>query len=82
MFDKIELILVPFINIDGFKHISESYGTNLWDVNKLQRKNLNKEKECITDNENPNWESGVDLNRNYDYKFGFDEEGSVNNPCD
>lgn len=27
-------------------------------------------------------DTGVDLNRNYDFKFGFDEEGSVNDPCD
>jgi hypothetical protein len=24
---------------------------------------------------------GVDLNRNYEYKFGFDNEGSSDNPC-
>lgn len=31
---------------------------------------------------NQNGEAGVDLNRNYGYKFGFDNEGSVNDPCD
>lgn len=25
---------------------------------------------------------GVDLNRNYGYKFGYDNIGSANNPCD
>jgi len=25
---------------------------------------------------------GVDLNRNYGYKFGFDEIGSSSDPCD
>jgi hypothetical protein len=26
--------------------------------------------------------SGVDLNRNYDFKFAFDDDGSSNDPCD
>ena len=29
-----------------------------------------------------NGESGVDLNRNYSFKFAYDEEGSVSDPCD
>lgn len=29
-----------------------------------------------------NGEIGVDLNRNYDYKWGFDDEGSSTDPCD
>ena len=29
-----------------------------------------------------NYESGVDLNRNYGFKFGFDSKGSSDDPCD
>ena len=40
------------------------------------RKNRNSTSMCS----NPD-EYGVDLNRNYDYKFGFDDEGSKPQPC-
>lgn len=43
---------------------------------------MNYEVPCNKERNNSLYESGVDLNRNYDFKFGFDEEGSVSDPCD
>lgn len=41
------------------------------------RKNLNYTIKCNRYNEYP----GVDLNRNYDFKFGTDNIGSSDDPC-
>ena len=39
------------------------------------RKNRNIASECDIFN------GGVDINRNYSFKFGMDESGSSSNPC-
>ena len=44
----------------------------------MKRKNFNAQNPCDSDD----IQTGVDINRNYDYKFGYDEEGSVRDPCD
>ena len=61
--------------MDTFHLISSSYGTDEWDEIKLLRKNRRISPECdfLT--------GGVDLNRNYGYKFGYDDIGSQSNPC-
>lgn len=71
---------IPALNIDGFYEIDWIYTSS----KKLEmiRKNMNdqnnKNKSCNGVYES----SGVDLNRNYGYKFGFDEIGSSGDACD
>lgn len=59
------LIIIPIVNVDSHRLISESYGTENWEEYKWKRKNMNP-KYCkgnlVT--------SGVDLNRNYGYHYG------------
>ena len=43
----------------------------------MMRKNQNHQKKC-----SDKYSEGVDLNRNFGYKFGLDNEGSSNDPCD
>ena len=43
---------------------------------KMIRKNRNVDKSCSSVS------GGVDLNRNYGYKWGLDNEGSSDDPCD
>lgn len=43
---------------------------------------MNEELPCKMERRDSRFESGVDLNRNYDFKFACDEEGSVADPCD
>ncbi|WP_380166881.1 M14 family zinc carboxypeptidase [Jannaschia sp. R86511] len=65
-----ELWFVPVANPDGYDFTFEP-GQRLW------RKNLrdNNGDGVITPGD------GVDLNRNYDYKWGYDNEGSSPNPA-
>jgi len=44
------------------------------------RKNYRKNKQGILCDEID--EVGVDLNRNYDFAYAYDDEGSSSNPCD
>jgi hypothetical protein len=65
LLDRTELWFVPVANPDGYDH-TFTEGNRLW------RKNLR-------DNDGDGQITlvdGVDLNRNYDYKWGYDNEGS------
>ncbi|WP_196444661.1 M14 family metallopeptidase [Planomonospora sp. ID67723] len=67
--DTTELWFVPVANPDGYDH-SFTEGNRLW------RKNLR-------DNDGDGQTTsadGVDLNRNFGYKWGYDNEGSSPNP--
>ena len=78
-FDFNDIILVPVVNVDAFKLISNSYGTKWWTVAKEIRKNLNfRNHACLL----PTM-AGVDLNRNYINHFGDNKKsrGSSSNPC-
>lgn len=65
--DHTELYFMPCINPDGyiFNETIEPDGGGMW------RKNLR---------DNADGSTGVDLNRNYGYQWGFDDEGSSPNP--
>ena len=68
--DTTELWFVPVANPDGYDH-TFTPGNRLW------RKNLrdNNGDGQITGGD------GVDLNRNFDYRWGYDDEGSVPDPA-
>ena len=65
-----ELWFVPVANPDGYDH-------TFTDGNRLWRKNL---RDNDGDGEVSNGD-GVDLNRNFPYKWGYDNEGSSPNPA-
>ncbi|GAA2901971.1 M14 family metallopeptidase [Streptosporangium fragile] len=68
--DTTELWFVPVANPDGYDH-TFTEGNRLW------RKNLrdnNGDGQITT-------ADGVDLNRNFAYKWGYDNEGSSENPA-
>ncbi|MEU8206015.1 M14 family zinc carboxypeptidase [Streptosporangium sp. NPDC049046] len=68
--DNVELWFIPVSNPDGYDHTFTA-GNRLW------RKNLR-------DNNNDGQitsADGVDLNRNFAYKWGYDNEGSSDNPA-
>jgi hypothetical protein len=82
-FDHSDILFLPIINIDGYSFISENFNRTGTLAQNLKRKNFNHTVPCYTSNRKVDEvNSGVDLNRNYDFKFGLDEEGSVANPCD
>jgi len=51
------------------------------DPNYQEIKMIRKNRHLYGTCKNLNLVGGVDLNRNYSYKFAFDNEGSSNNPC-
>lgn len=79
LFKNSALYFIPFVNVDGFKYISEKFN----ETGQLLyiRKNRNDGKkdgyQACADDEY----FGVDLNRNYDYSFGSSDIGSSGEPC-
>lgn len=69
------LFFVPIVNFDSYSRISSIYAT----TNRLEmiRKNQRDSDMCFGVDD-----IGVDLNRNYGYKWGFDNNGSSDNPCE
>jgi hypothetical protein len=62
-----EIYIIPVMNPDGYVYNSDSGGSSAnW------RKNRN--------NQSPRTGPGVDLNRNYGYKWGYDGSGSSGTP--
>ena len=70
-----ELYFVPAVNPDGLIY-NQSYAPN---GGGLQRKNVLET--CAINNNDDSWD-GVDLNRNYGFQWGHDNEGSSSNGCD
>lgn len=68
-----EIWFVPVVNVDGFSAICDNY--NLTGKILEIRKNI-RPSGCNILNE------GVDLNRNYGFKWGYDQFGSSNQPCE
>lgn len=71
------VFIIPVVNIDGFYEISNYWETK--GVLESIRKNLDSEessKKCQSRED-----LGIDLNRNYDFAFGNDEDGSNSDPC-
>ncbi len=65
--DEREIYIIPCVNPDGYVYNQQSFpsGGGLW------RKNRRN---------NGGGEIGVDLNRNYPYQWGIDDEGSSSSP--
>ena len=59
------MIILPIVNLDSYKFITDSFGTEEWETKKWKRKNMNKKycKDNIVD-------GGVDLNRNHGFHYG------------
>ena len=71
------IYFIPIINIDTYKYNCEKYFSSFSTHNMMARKNRREIKSIKCKDE----DIGVDLNRNYDYDFGKDNEGSSNNVC-
>jgi predicted deacylase len=67
-----EIIFIPVLNVEGLAAICQEYKSNkkILEIRKNMRPNS-----CSIR------ERGVDLNRNYGYKWGYDNKGSSDNPC-
>jgi len=75
-----DIYFIPILNVDGYvknNKIFEASG----DLEKcMQRKNLNRGLRTVYCRQDIDY--GVDLNRNYGFKFNYDQEGASNHPCD
>jgi len=75
--DQLDLIFIPVVNVDSVKQIGDSYGTSKWNLTRLIRKNRNLTNGCS----NP-YKAGVDLNRNYGFKYAiYKTHGGSTDPC-
>ena len=72
------IYFIPIINIDTYKYNSQKYlsGHHIRNVTARKNRRPHSTKKCKSDDD-----MGVDLNRNYDYFFGKDNEGSSGDPC-
>jgi hypothetical protein len=79
----VNVYFIPMINVDGYILNNENYFQQR--SNYMIRKNRNADSKLFyqcKDSEDFDRKSvGVDLNRNYGYKFGHDNRGSSNYPC-
>ena len=71
------IYFIPIINIDTYKYNSKKYLSGYRTKDIFARKNRKPHKSSICKAD----DIGVDLNRNYDYFFAKDNEGSSNKPC-
>ena len=69
------ILFVPMVNIDSYKFIASNWNGPNGDQVLLIRKNRHIDPTCSI------FDGGVDLNRNYDFKFALDNEGSSDHPC-
>jgi hypothetical protein len=69
------ILFIPIVNIDSYKFIAANWNGPNGDKVLLIRKNRRIDPTCSI------FDGGVDLNRNYDFKFGMDNEGSSDHPC-
>ncbi len=73
LLENTELYFVPMVNPDGYiyNETNDPNGGGLWRKNKRDNNGDGSFDEAI---------DGVDLNRNYGYEWGFDDNGSSPNP--
>ena len=69
------IFMIPVVNPDSYIYINKNFYGPDSDQIKMVRKNRHTIAICAP------WLGGVDLNRNYDMKFGADEDGSSSDPC-
>lgn len=68
------IYFLPVVNIDAFKYNTLNYKDNQFSSVRKNRR-VHKNTTCSIDR------IGVDLNRNYDLAFGYDNDGSSGKPC-
>ena len=73
LLDNTEMYFVPMINPDGYiyNQTTDPNGGGLWRKNKRDNNGDGTFAESV---------DGVDLNRNYDFEWGFDDNGSSSDP--
>lgn len=72
------ICMIPVINVDSYIYINENWQTSEGQKNDdvlMIRKNRRIDEQC------DEISGGVDLNRNYSYKFALDDKGSSPEPC-
>ncbi len=75
--DNTELYFVPVVNPDGLNYNIAGYDIQQDTFTRYLRKNMrDNDNDGVFDPKN----DGVDLNRNYGYEWGYDDEGSSSNP--
>ena len=75
-FETNVIYFIPMVNIDSYKFIGKNWkGEHSKEVLMI-RKNRNVSPSCSI------YRGGVDLNRNYSFMFGTNEEGSSSDPCE
>lgn len=75
-----DIHFIPIFNIDGYVKNNKKFSDSGKFDNCMQRKNTNRGLRTILCRRDTDY--GVDLNRNYAFKFNYDQEGASNNPCD
>lgn len=74
---QLDVLFIPVVNIDSFKYIGSRWGKENWSSARMIRKNRNLSYGC-----QDVFKAGVDLNRNYGFKYGSHfSHGSSNMPC-
>ena len=68
------IYFLPVVNIDAYKYNTLNYKDNQYSSVRKNRR-VHKNVTCSINN------IGVDLNRNYDFFFGYKNDGSSGNPC-
>ena len=67
-----EIWFIPVLNVDGLAGISEEY---------IKTKKILEIRKNLHASNCSKLEKGVDLNRNYGYRWGYDNSGSSSYPC-
>ena len=71
LLENAAVIFIPAVNIDGYSYISDQFkSTGRLEFIRKNRNVYEVMKNCGAEFQ------GVDLNRNYDYKFGYNDDGS------
>ena len=68
------IYFLPVVNIDAYKYNTLNYKDNQYSSVRKNRR-VHKNVTCSINN------IGVDLNRNYDFFFGYKNDGSSGSPC-
>jgi murein tripeptide amidase MpaA len=80
LINNCEMFFIPIVNVDGYVKNNKIYEKSGILDKCMQRKNLNRGSRSVFCNKETDY--GVDLNRNYGFKFNYDQEGASNHPCD
>lgn len=80
IFNDIDIIFIPVVNRDSYEYMNEHYLGKNWNQTRFIRKNRNITNKCYT--RSNFYKGGVDLNRNYGYKWKFSKNhGGHDDPC-